>query len=178
MVASNFEFRHQRLIHNLIVGAAFLTYLFQPDDIVWRFVKGRPAPHTLERYFFLIATLLVIVGAGICTWARATDRARLQYAGDFIYAIGLGSLFPVAGFVILLCGEAVRLARLALHGDAPPSHTGSRWGMSIRQEAVKWCLVITMIVFVITLRDRVADILVAASFVVGLICNGPWFGRR
>jgi hypothetical protein len=32
-----------------------------------------------------------------------------------------------------------------------------------------------MIVFVIILKDGVADILVAASFQIGLICNAPFF---
>jgi hypothetical protein len=33
MKATDFEYRHQRLIHNLIVAAAALTYLVQRGDI-------------------------------------------------------------------------------------------------------------------------------------------------
>lgn len=178
MAASDFEFRHQRLIHNLIVAAAVLTYLIQPDDIVWRLVKDRPEPHALERYIFILATLFIVAGAAICTAARAKGGGeRRRYFGDFVYAIGLGSLFPVAGFVVLVAGEGIRLLRLALRGGAEGMESGPRWGRAIRLEAVKWCLVVSMIVFVITLKDRVADILVAASFVIGLICNARFFER-
>lgn len=179
MVASDFEFRHQRLIHNLIVAVAVLTYLIQPDDIVWRFVKARPEPHVLERRIFIAATLFIAAGGAICTLARTKSGSagRRRYFGDFVYAIGLGSLLPIAGFIVLVAGEGVRLLRLALRGDAVGTESGTRWGRAIRQEAVKWCLLVSMIVFVITLKDRVADILVAASFVIGLICNAPLFDR-
>lgn len=179
MKATDFEYRHQRLIHNLIVAAAVLTYLIQPDDIVWRFVKNHADPHALERSAFIVATLFILAGAGICTWARAKNPrgGSSRYIGDFVYAIGLGSLLPIAGFVVLVAGEGVRLLRLALRGDAAAIESGPRWGRAIRQEVVKWCLVVTMIVFSITLKDRVADVLAAASFVIGLACNAPWFGQ-
>ena len=66
MTATNFEYHHPTLVHQLIVGAAFLTYLFQADDSVWWFMKNRSSPHTLERAL-LIATLLIGIGAAICT---------------------------------------------------------------------------------------------------------------
>lgn len=179
MVASDFEFRHERLIHTLIVGAAFLTYLTQRDDIVWRFVKNQPEPHALERRIFIVATLLILAGAAICTWGRgrtASGGSR-RLIGDFIYAIGLGSLFPTTGFVVLVIGEGNRLLRLAMHVDAIEIESVPRLGTAIRREAVKWCLTISMIVFVVTLKDRVADILVAASFAIGLICNAPVFDK-
>lgn len=178
MVATDFEIRHERLIHNLVVAVAVLTYLIQSDDVVWQFVKNRPEPHALERRIFILAVLFILTGAAICTWVRAMgDGDRRRYFGDFVYAIGLGSLFPVAGFVVLVAGEGVRLLRLALCGDAVALKSRTRWGRAIRREAVKWCLAVSMIVFVITLKDRVADILVAASFVIGLICNAPFFDR-
>jgi len=70
-MATKFEYRHPVLLRALIIGAAFLTYLFDRDDIVWRFVKGSPAHRELERALFFVATLFVGAGAGICTWARA-----------------------------------------------------------------------------------------------------------
>lgn len=179
MVASDFELRHQRLIHNLIVAVAVLTYLVERDDIVWRFVKNHADPHALERSAFIVATLFVLAGAGICTWARAKNAGggSSRFVGDFVYAIGLGSLLPEAGFVVLVGGEGVRLFRLAKCGHAPTIESDTGWGRAIRRELVKWCLVVTMIVFSITLKDRVADILAGASFVIGLVCNAPWFGR-
>jgi hypothetical protein len=51
------------------------------------------------------------------------------------------------------------------------------WGSAFRIEAVKWGILITMIVFVITLRDRVAEYLAAASFLIGALLNAPFFNR-
>lgn len=70
MRATGFEYRHPTLVHQLIVVAAFLTYLFQPDDVVWWFVKDHPSPHTLERVLFILASGFIAAGAVICTRAR------------------------------------------------------------------------------------------------------------
>jgi hypothetical protein len=48
---------------------------------------------------------------------------------------------------------------------------------SQRQEAVKWGLFVTMVVFVITLKDRLAEVLAAASFLIGLLVNAPIFSH-
>jgi hypothetical protein len=69
MTATELVYRHQTFLHQMIVGAAFLTYLLQPDDIVWWLVKDRLAPHGLKRTLFVLATLLIAVGATICTKA-------------------------------------------------------------------------------------------------------------
>jgi hypothetical protein len=50
------------------------------------------------------------------------------------------------------------------------------WRKAFRQEAVKWGLFLTMIVFVITLKDRFAEILACASFLIGLVFSAPIFG--
>jgi hypothetical protein len=93
--------------------------LIDRDDVVWWLVKDSTAPRELERYLFTVATLFVDLGAGICTWARAYRRPKgtssvglyryllhPRHLGDLSYAIGLGSLFPLCGFVILVVGEA------------------------------------------------------------------------
>lgn len=122
MKATDFEYHHQTPVHQLIVGAAFLTYLLQPDDIVWWFVKDRPAPHALERTLFILAALLIGTGAVICTQARILQREnrRRYYLGEFLYAIGLGSLAPIAGFVVLVVGEGARILRLLKRDDLSP----------------------------------------------------------
>jgi hypothetical protein len=203
MKATDFEDRHQTLIHQFLVATAFLTYLIDRDDVVWRFVKDSTASRALERSLFAVATLFIAFGAGICTWARAyhwpkgtTSVGPYRYLrhprhlGDFSYAIGLGSLAPLWGFVILVVGEALRVLRLIRLDDyraqnfqqgpvsvAPlPAHPlakerDSGWRNAFRQEAVKWGLLLTMIVFVITLRDRLAEVLATSSFLVGLLLN-------
>jgi hypothetical protein len=160
MKSTDFEDRHPVLIHRLIIAAAFLTYLVDPDDIVWRFIKN-DATHRelLERFLFAIATILTGVAAGICTWAHGRpqtlakgvsdlsashSRRHLQYIGDLLYAIGLGSLAPLWGFVILVAGEAIRIFRLARRkneassGRDRPGISGVTWWEAFRQESFKW----------------------------------------
>jgi protein-S-isoprenylcysteine O-methyltransferase Ste14 len=205
IMAADFEYRHQTLIHQFLVAAAFLTYLIDRDDVVWRFVKESTASRELERFLFTIATLFIAAGAGLCTWARAyrapkgkTSVGPYRYLrhprhlGDLSYAIGLGSLAPLCGFVILVVGEAIRVLRLIRLQDhriqnfqqdpvsvAPPlaypvaKEPGSGWRNAFRKEVVKWGLLLTMIVFVITLRDRFAEVLATSSFLIGLLLNAP-----
>jgi hypothetical protein len=204
MKATDFEYRHQKLVHQFIVAAAFLTYLIDREDVVWRFVKGSTAPRELERSVFTFATLLIVVGAGICTWALGHHRPESTtgvepyreppypgFFGEFLYSMGLGSLAPLSGFVILVGGEALRLFRLfrrvddehGQHFQAHPSttsiplasaaatETNSSWGKAFQQEAAKWGIFLTMMIFVITLKDRLAEILAASSFLVGVLLN-------
>jgi len=191
--ATGFEYRHQTLVHQLIVAAAFATYLVDREDIVWRLVKNTATPHVLERSIFIVAVVFVAVGAGLCTWAHAYRRVysttsnhphslhhRSRYLGDLSYAIGLGSLAPVPGFLVLVGGEAFRLLRLNRRTDsqlsAPPAslpgdaeQRSPEWKNAFRQKAAKWAILATMIVFVITLQDRLAEVLALASFLVGVL---------
>jgi len=184
MKATNFEYRHPTLLHQFIVGAGFLTYLIDRDDIVWRFIRDTSAPRLWERSLFILATILIAVGAALCTRARALHATQQQYLGELSYAIGLGSLMPLPGFVICVAAESLRILRLTRRVAAQPSEPTSQtqphryWGQAFRKEAVKWGILLTMIVFVITLKDRIAEVLAAASFLVGLLLNAPFFKRR
>jgi len=209
MKATAFEYRHQTLVHQFVVAAAFLTYFVDREDIVWRFVKDSSAPRGFERFFFIVATVFIVVGAAICTCARVYRRSesaigmesyrhlhRSRYFGDLLYAIGLASLVPLWGFIILVAGETLRVFRLIqredartrnlllptlptasplIHPAAQEFHSG--WGRAFRQETVKWGLFLTMVVFVITRKDRLAEVLAAASFLIGLLLNAPIFSR-
>jgi hypothetical protein len=209
MKATDFEYRHQTLIHQFIVAAAFLAYFVDREDIVWRFVKASSAPRGFERFSFIVATAFIVVGAAICTCARVYRRSesaigmesyrhlhRSRSFGDLLYAIGLASLAPLWGFIILVAGQTLRVFRLTQRENTrtrnlllqtlpttspliPPAaqefHSG--WGKAFRQETVKWGLFLTMVVFVITLKDRLAEALAAASFVIGLLLNAPIFSR-
>jgi hypothetical protein len=177
MQATNFEYRHQTLLHQLIVLAAVLTYLMGRDDIVWRFVRNTSAPRFWERTLFIVATILIAAGAVLCTRARAFYRPH--YLGQMLYAIGLATLLPIAGFLILVFGESFRLLRLKRRGDDQPrSKFTPTWGHALRREAVKWGILVTMLVFVVTLKDRHADVLAATSFLIGLVLNAPVFDRH
>lgn len=186
MNATEFEFRHQTLVHQLIVGAAVLTYLIDADDIVWRFVKDSATPHPFERLVFIVATLFIAVGAVVCTRARVhaspSTSVQPRYIGDLLYAVGLASLVPLSGFVVLVVGEALRIVRLVLRERAhawnlqhPSLEVRRTWAHAIRREIVKWGILVTMIVFVITLQDRQADVLVVLSFLLGMLLNTRLF---
>ena len=131
MKASEWEYRHQRLAHLLIVGVSFLTYLVERDDIVWALVRGRHDARLLERLLFAIATILIGAGAALTTWGAAyaapPDSGRMrpflrtgpyrylrfpQHVGTLLFAAGLGLLAPLWGFVVLLVAEAVAVSRL------------------------------------------------------------------
>ena len=174
--ATDFEVRYRTLLHQLLVLAAFMTYLFDRDDIVWRFIKDSSADvRTLERAIFAVATILFGIAAWICTRARVQPADRSTdcsgHLGEFLYAVALGSLAPLAGFVILMAGEAVRLLRLVMQPDVLERVDAAAWPEALRREAVKWGLFFTMIVLTVTLVDRVAEILAGATVVIWVTLN-------
>jgi hypothetical protein len=73
---TDFERCHPLLLHRSVIAAAFLTYLVDPEDVVWRLIKNNPANRTLEHALFAVATLLVGVGALVCTRAPAAIGVR------------------------------------------------------------------------------------------------------
>jgi hypothetical protein len=83
----------------------------------------------------------------------------------------------------LVAGEALRLFRLMRREDdqapasSPHARSNAQWRKALRQEAGKWAMLFTMIVFVITLKDRVAEVLAAASLLTGLFLNAPFFSH-
>ena len=54
--------------------------------------------------------------------------------------------------------------------------SGTMWGMAFRREIVKWAILISMIVFVITLKDRAVETLLVTSFLLGLLVNSRLLG--
>lgn len=217
MRATDFEYRHQALLHLLVVGLAFLTYAFQRDDIVWVLLKHHTIYRTLlERIVFGIGAFEVLCSAALQTWAqayrfsaadvqmlspaRAETYRRLEdliYVGRLLFALGVGLLAPISGTVILLVGEVSLVARLFVRNSNPtgrqalgrdwifPSlprllpgqRLSASWKYALRKEASKWGLVITMIAFTLTLRDRLAEILAGASFLLWLALNLSDFRR-
>ena len=207
LAATGFEHRHQMLIHLLIVGAAWSTYIIEKDDVVWRFVKDHgAATRPLEHLSFLAATFLIGLGAYICTSvdfrlisSRPTTQSRDEvrnpssswwkdlllphYFGEAVYAFGFASLMPLAGFIILILGELIRLGRLSLSHQVSPENSrhllvvgGANWAAAIRLEFLKWGIFVSMSVFTITLIDRHADVMIAASFLLWILVD--WHTRH
>lgn len=174
MKATDFEVRHQTLLHLLVVGAAFVTYAFQRDDVVWAAVKGHSDSASLERVVFGLGAALILVSAASQTWARVHVQYPL-YLARIAFALGVGLLAPVSGAVILLAGEGFLILRLlARERVGVPA---VRLPVALRQESSKWGLAFTMIVFTVTLRDRLAETLAAASLLLWVALSVPDFLR-
>jgi protein-S-isoprenylcysteine O-methyltransferase Ste14 len=222
MRATDLEYRHQTLLHLLVVGLAFLTYALQPDDIVWALLRHHTTDRALlERMFFGSGAVLIAVSAAFQTWARAyrqpgtPDGAPLPvcdgpyryvqyplYLGRILFALGIGLLAPAWGTVILLTGEIPLVVRLfgrdresttedgsgqyrdrvprflpSLRPRVPKRGFAAQWREALRREASKWGLAVTMIVFTLTLQDRLAEILASLSFLFWVALNLPDFLR-
>jgi hypothetical protein len=211
--ATDFEYRHQTLIHLVLLTCAFLTYLIDRDDIVWALVKDQAHPRLLERLLFAFATVLVGAAAAICTWARAypVDDLGLaaplhgpygylrypRHMGTVVYSVGIGSLAPLSGFILLVVGQALvnlrlirREERLRSAANLQPAQTPAHdlprqplqgvaptWRTAFRQESAKWGLFLTMIAFTCVLRDQVADVLAILSIATWFVLNYSSFNR-
>lgn len=176
MKATEFEYRHQTPIHMAILGAAFATYLIDPDDIVWRFVKDSSAPRQWERIAFLLATALIGAGAAICTRAivKGAEVSWSGGMGQIIFAIGVSSLAPLSGFIILIACELIRVLRLVLRKAESGEQLGlasSNLSHAFRQQAAKWGIFFTMLIFTFTLKDRIAEALALLSLFVWSLLN-------
>jgi len=180
MRATEFEVRHQTLLHLLVVGAAFLTYSFQPDDVVWALVKGHTDRALLERAVFGVGTLLIFGAAALETWERICAHSG-RYLGRILFALGIGLLAPASGSAVLLIGEGALILRLLGRdgegASAISSQFGANWGDALRRETSKWGIAFTMLVFTVTLKDRLAEVLAGASFLLWFALNLPDFLR-
>ncbi len=207
MKATAFEIRHATLLRQLIFVAAFATYFVDPDDVVWRFIRQYPSRRLLEHGLFLIATLLIGAAAILCTRSGAFIAPagpgdalsasygrlrRAQHFGEWCYAIGLASLAPLWGSVLLITGESIRILRLVRYERAlskdreslndqsaralkgKPDEPALDWGSAFRLQVTKWGVFLTMIVFTTTLIDRVADYGIVASVLAWLPMNLPF----
>jgi protein-S-isoprenylcysteine O-methyltransferase Ste14 len=123
----------------------------------------------------------------------------LQYPlllSRLLFALVLGLLVPLPGTILLIGGEALLAFRLvvrdrdslgadrwqeyraavplmipALHPRFPLRGVEASWGEAFRWAASKWGLTASMIVFTLTLRDRIAEIGGGISFLIWLALN-------
>jgi hypothetical protein len=204
MKATNFEVNHPILIHQVIVATAFATYLADRDDVVWRFIRQFPNNRFLEHAIFLLATIFVGAGAALCTTANASpgnstaettkssafighsrSLRHAGYFGEWLFALGLASLAPFWGAILLVAGEGLRLLRLACRDrsefQSAPLNPASdqraspppQWPRAFRLQAAKWGMFITMILFSIMLIDRLAETMAVASVIIWMLLNLP-----
>jgi hypothetical protein len=200
MIATDFEYRHRAWLHLAVVSLAFLTYVVDRDDVVWALVKGHGEARLLERAAFTLATLLIGAATALRTWSQAqllSERSEsvagkkgvllhLRYplqVGSLLFAIGLGFLAPLPGFIFLVTAEAILAIRLIARQKAadrasssqptlrPATSATAVWRNALRLESGKWGLFFTMIVFTLLLNDRLAELLGAISFVLAMVLN-------
>jgi len=183
MIATDLEYRYPLAFHLALVAAAFLTYLFDPVDVVWQFVGGTASPRLLERLAFGLATVVMLTGAALCTRAWKSGARGARHFGNFLFIVGIATLAPLAGFILLIVGEGLRIVRLEARerleisrGSTPAAVRLRLWPDAVVREAMKWLLVLTMVVFVATTSDRAAEYLAAGSVILGTAIRA-WFER-
>jgi hypothetical protein len=175
MKATDFEYRHQTLLHYLVVGLAVSTYLFTRDDIVWAAVRNHSNRAFLEQASFGAGTVLLFGCALLETWGEAWRSARSLLVSRLLFMLVVGMLVPLAGTIVIDAGEGLLVWRLFVRYreglQVDPGASQAHWGDALRRAASKWGFAATMIVFTVTLRDRIAEIGAAVSFLVWLVLN-------
>jgi hypothetical protein len=170
--------RCRLLGHSTLLLAAVCTYLKEPDDVVWQFIKAAPDFRVREHLCFALAAAALGGSVGlrvsVDTDIRKSDRIRSssdprQIFSDLLQAVGIGSLMPLAGFILLVAGETLfgmvrykKIPYLALEQDAS-------WKDSLSKHIGLCCACLSMVIFSITLNDRLADFLFAASALVTVV---------
>jgi hypothetical protein len=113
MRASDLEYRHQTLLHLLLVGFALAAYWIEPNDVVWSAVRHHANSAFLERLVFGVGTLELLGCAIVETWAEAHGGLRAPIlASRLLFALALGLLLPLAGTLLLIAGQSLLVWRL------------------------------------------------------------------
>ena len=183
-----FAVRYPFLIHGMLVVLCWLTYLFDRENVVWRFIKDSASPRPLEHFAFAVAAACIASGVWLGAWpggsranrANQTARSiRRRSLGEILHIIGIASLLPLVGSIALICVEAIRSIHFARcriatsNGQAPANERSSPHNLPLRRTLFRHvagiCAFLSMLVFSITLRDRLADALFAATGLVFIV---------
>ena len=188
----------------LIVRAALLlaglsTYLISQDDVVWRFIRTAPHARALEHALFGIAAAILGFALFLKVKASAHPENRDSHGPSritgtivsILQAIGIGSLLPLPGFLLLVLGDVV--ASLLLYGRHSTAEDPRSEGEDSRRargplQAFRWrdawathlglcCAFLSMAIFSVVLIDRVADVLFAMTAFVSVAANSRPFLR-
>ena len=188
---------------SLMVRAALLlvslsTYLIFPDDVVWRFIKTAPHPRVWEHALFGIAA--AILGFALLLKVKASVHPANQDSHDpsritdtvasLLQAIGIGSLLPLPGFLLLVLGDVAAslllYRRQSTAGDpraewdsrrARRPSQAFRWRTALATQIGLCFAFLSMAIFSVVLIDRVADILFGITAVVSVAANARTFLR-
>jgi hypothetical protein len=189
--ANVLELQRPYLIHGLVLLIGWGTYLLDRDDVLWRFIRHSPQSRLLEHLGFGGAAAAMGIGILLGCWRTDRDyRAegwtqgviRRRCAGEILHGIGLATLVPVAGFVLIVCGEAIRSVRYAglkmriareggggLPGGIPiTAPPGPAWKWLVLSQAGMWCAFVSMVIFSIILIDHAADRMFGITMLVSI----------
>ena len=179
--------------------AGLSTYLISPDDVVWRFIKTAPRARALEHTLFGIAAAILGFALFLKVKASAHPENRDSHGPSritgtivsILQAIGVGSLLPLPGFLLLVLGDVV--ASLLLYGRHSTAEDPRSEGEDSRRargplQAFRWrdalathlglcCAFLSMAIFSVVLIDRVADVLFAMTAFVSVAANSRPFLR-
>ena len=177
MKATQLEYRHQTLLHLLLVGLSLSAYWLNPDDVVWAAVRGHSDRALLERLVFGAGAFMLLGSALLETWGNAYQARYPKRWARILLVLAVGQLLPLPGLVTLFAGESLLMVRLVLRDRpaavAPARVSAGSWGPAFRAAVSKWGLAVSMIAFAWTLQGRIAEIGAAFSFVIWLILNLP-----
>ena len=195
MKATRFEYRHQTLVHLMLVGVSLLAYLRDRVDIVWALVRDHSGSASWERSIFGFGAVMLFASALLETSACAyptipehevphspgvhrIGSLHQKYLARILLVLALGLLLPLSGTIILLAGETILILRLFLYNDARVPqlqalgrHTRAAWGSAFRAAASKWGLTASMILFVWTLQDTLVEIGAVCSVTLWLVLS-------
>ena len=189
--ANVLELQRPYLIHGLVLLFGWGTYLLDRDDVLWRFIRHSPQSRLLEHLGFGGAAAAIGIGILLGCWRTDRDYCwegwtpgviRRRCAGEILHGIGLATLVPVAGFVLIVCGEAIRSVRYAglkmriareggggLPGGIPiTAPPGPAWKWLVLSQAGMWCAFVSMVIFSIILIDHAADRMFGLTMLVSI----------
>lgn len=169
--------------------AGLLTYLISPEDVVWRFIKAAPHARVLEHLCFGMAA--GILGIALLLKSLAISRASQRGSrdpsysrgvlADLLQAVGIGCLLPLPGFLLFVLGTlGVSLLLNPRHAPEEELMTLSNldkpqrilpslpWRVALVKNLGLFCAFVSMVIFSITLIDRVADVLFCLTALVSI----------
>jgi hypothetical protein len=180
----------------LLLGLS--TYLIFPDDVVWLLIRAARHARVLEHALFGIAA--VTLGLALLLRINANAQAKGQGEGgpsavtatiaSLLQAIGIGSLLPLSGFLLLVFGDL--LASLLLYGrksiaESPEAERefrraegplqAFRWRDTLATHIGLCFAFVSMVIFSVVLIDRVADVLFTMTAIVSIAANSRSFLR-
>lgn len=177
------------VIRMALLLAGLFTYFVSPDDVVWQFIKTSANARLLEHGIFGVAAavlgIALLLKMKISVDAKQQDTGHTSHAravvASLLQAIGIGSLLPLPGFLLLVFGDLgvstllyrqhpiaeepqIKLSSRTVRG----THQAFRWRDSLVTHMGLCCAFISMVLFSITLIDRIADVLFAISALVSI----------